>query len=109
MPGNKRDAATLQRLLKKFGDIKLSDAKERLLFQAQKKFNNTRPPGRPPMYGMDKLYQVFWCVELRKRLGLRSYVKEADKHLGVSDTQVQKLYAKSGRTNVSEFVGVKNT
>jgi hypothetical protein len=103
MLGNKRDAAMAQHLLKKFGDIKLSDVKE--LSQAQ---NNTRPPGRPPMHGMHELYQIFWCVELRKRLGLRSYVKEAAKHLGLSDTRVQKLYAKGRRTDFSDFCGVKN-
>jgi hypothetical protein len=89
MPGNKRDAAMLQRLLKKFGDVKLSEAQELL--------SRARGPGRPPKWGGHELFQILFCVELRKAVGLSpsDAKEETAKYLGLTHIQVEKNYTKS--------------
>ncbi|MET3838751.1 hypothetical protein [Bradyrhizobium sp. OAE829] len=94
---NKRDLATLERLWRKFGDVKISEAIHKL--------RNPRA-GQPIKWDMSKVVDVFLGVEAIKSIGLKPEraFNEFTSYSKLTLPQVKYAYAK-GRHIAKPFLG----
>jgi hypothetical protein len=80
-----RDIATLERLIDKHGDVKLSELLERL--------SNTRP-GRPPKWDFHSYKYVYFAVEAMRAAGFKPVEAQTEcaKYLKTTENIIEKLH-----------------